>query len=188
MTDATAGSRTDPAADVWRPDPREPYRRSEFASVVGRGDSVWAFASEAVLRWEVKTRSGFHVSPQERVTPGLAVEVTARIVGITVREPVEVVAVVDKADRAGFAYRTKPGHPVDGEEAFIVHREGEDVVLTVRSLTRPAPGGIWRTLYPALRIAQLIARRRYRRALRASRIPGCHHSGSRSLGGISGNS
>ena len=85
---------------------------------------------------------------------------------VTVREPVEVVEVVESATRVGFSYRTLPGHPVSGEEAFIVHRNGDDVVLTIRSLTRPAPEQPWRALFPLLRVAQLVARRRYLRALR----------------------
>jgi uncharacterized protein (UPF0548 family) len=40
------------------------------------------------------------------------------------------------------------------------------VWLTVRSLTRPAHQQPWRALYPILRIAQRVARRRYLRALR----------------------
>lgn len=64
--------------------------------------------------------------------------VTVRLFVLTIREPVEVVSVVEESDRVGFAYRTMPGHPVSGEEAFIVHRDGGEVRLTVRSLTRPA--------------------------------------------------
>lgn len=100
------------------------------------------------------------------VSPGDRVIVTARVFSLTVVEPVEVVAVVEEPDRVGFAYRTLPGHPVSGEEAFIVHRQGDVVRLTVRSLTRAAPQQPWRALYPLLRVAQLVARRRYLRSLR----------------------
>ncbi|MDY7558600.1 hypothetical protein RGU41_18730 [Cryobacterium sp. 10C3] len=47
-----------------------------------------------------------------------------------------------------------------------MHRHGDEVRLTVRSLTRPAPQQPWRALYPLLLIAQRIARRRYLRSLR----------------------
>ena len=113
----------------------------------------------------MKTRSGFNVPDAQPVTPGTKLTITARAVGITVHEPVEVVSVVTTAARVGFSYRTLPGHPVTGEEAFILHREGEDVILTIRSLTRPAPQQPWRALHPLLRIAQRVARRRYLRAL-----------------------
>ncbi|WP_241980777.1 DUF1990 domain-containing protein [Cryobacterium sp. Hh11] len=145
-------------------DPR--FRRSEVSAVVGRGDAVWERAARDVLRWRVKTASGFAVDSPGAVSPGDRVIVTAGLFNLTVVEPVEVVAVVDEPDRVGFAYRTLPGHPVSGEEAFIVHRRGDEVRLTVRSLTRAAPQQPWRALYPLLRVAQLIARRRYLRSLR----------------------
>lgn len=155
---------TAPGSPTWgatSPD----YRRSEVGARVGTGEAAWNRARHDLLRWGVKTASGFAVSTDEPARAGQAVTVTARVAGVTVTEPVEVVDVIDTADRVGFSYRTLPGHPVRGEEAFIVHREGDDVVLTVRSLTRPAPRGFWRTAYPALRIAQVVARRRYLRAL-----------------------
>lgn len=86
--------------------------------------------------------------------------------GMSVRVPVEVVKVVNLADRVGFAYRTLRGHPISGEEAFIVHRDNGLVMLTIRSLTSPGHQLRWKLLYPVLLIAQKVARRRYIRALR----------------------
>ena len=88
------------------------YRRSELTTIVGRGDSVWERAKRAVLRWGVKTASGFVVDSPGPVTPGERVIVTARVLTAAVVEPVEVVAVVEETDRVRFAYRTLPGHPV----------------------------------------------------------------------------
>lgn len=138
----------------------------ETSAVVGRGEHAWERAARDVLRWRVKTASGFAVDSTGPVAEGDRVTVTARVLGIVVVEPVEVVSVVEEQDRVGFAYRTLSGHPVRGEEAFIVHRHGDDVYLTVRSLTRPAPQQPWSTLYPLLLIAQRIARRRYMKSLR----------------------
>ncbi|MFE8885235.1 DUF1990 family protein [Pseudarthrobacter enclensis] len=144
------------------------YRRSEVSAFVGTGPTVWARAAEEVLSWKVKTESGFAVESRGRVSPGQRVTVTARPCGVPVVEPVEVTDVVREADRVGFSYRTLPGHPVDGEEAFILCRHGEDVHLYVRSLTRPASQQPWRLLFPALLVAQRIVRRRYLRSLPAS--------------------
>lgn len=155
---------TSPDLRRWLPSDRK-YRRSEVTAVVGRGDDVWQRAASDVLRWRVKTASGFDVDTMGPVSPGDRVVVRARMLGFTVVEPVEVVAVVQEPDRSGFSYRTMPGHPVDGEEAFIVHRRGDDVHLTIRSLTRAAPRQPWRVLYPLLLVAQRVVRRRYRRAL-----------------------
>jgi len=156
---------TSPELQTWPP-ASGAYRRSEVSALVGTGDAVWERASRDVLRWRVKTASGFMVSSEDTVSPGDRVTVTARVLGVTVVEPVQVVSVVEGPERTGFAYRTLPGHPVSGEEAFVVHRSGDEVHLTIRSLTRAAPQQPWRAVYPLLRIAQLIARRRYLRALR----------------------
>ena len=73
---------------------------------------------------------------------------------------------VEDADRCGFAYGTLEGHPVTGEEAYIVTRRPDGSVwLTIRSLTRPGRGA-WRAAYPAALVAQAVYRRRYVRALR----------------------
>lgn len=156
---------TIPALDAWPPSGRG-YRRSEVSAVVGHGDEMWQRATRDVLRWRVKTASGFEVDTTGPAQEGDHVLVTARLLGVRIIEPVEVASVVQESDRVGFAYLTLPGHPVSGEEAFIVHRHGDEVRLTVRSLTRPARRQPWRALYPLLRIVQVIARRRYLRALR----------------------
>ncbi|GAA3676465.1 DUF1990 domain-containing protein [Arthrobacter ginkgonis] len=133
---------------------------------MGTGEPVWERVADEVLRWRVKTESGFAVGSPGPVSKGERVIVTAHCLGVTVVEPVEVVAVVREPDRVGFAYRTLPGHPVSGEEAFIVHRHGDQVHLTVRSLTRAASQQPWRALFPILQVAQRIVRQRYLRALR----------------------
>ena len=161
------GSQTAPELARW-PRTASHHRRYERSTVIGSGAHTWDRVRNEVLVWAVKTRSGFRVAPRTRVSVGDRPTIVAGIPGVTVREPVEVVAVVDRDDRAGFAYRTLPGHPVDGEEAFIVWRDADDVVLTIRSLTRPSPQRRWRLVHPLLRIAQHLARYRYRRALRAS--------------------
>lgn len=142
-------------------------------ALLGAGDEVWRRVSRDVLAWKVKTRSGFTVDAEGPVVAGQRVEVTAHFLGFTVVEPVEVLDVVVEPDRVGFSHRTLPGHPVSGEEAFIVHRErgrsgsgSGDVYLTIRSLTRAAPQQPWKALFPALAAAQKFVRRRYLRALR----------------------
>lgn len=160
---------TVPEPDDWPAVDLAGHTRSEVSAVVGRDDVAWARASRDVLCWRVKTRSGFAVSDEGPVRVGARQTITFRILGITVREPVEVVEVHQAPDRVGFSYRTRPGHPVSGEEAFVVSRDGDDVVLTVRSLTAPSPRQPWRAAFPVLRIAQRFVRRRYLRALRADR-------------------
>ncbi|RZS79378.1 uncharacterized protein (UPF0548 family) [Motilibacter rhizosphaerae] len=155
---------TCPAEPEWRARPRG-YRSFERTVVVGHGEHLWRSASAALLAWEVKTCSGFEVHPAGRVRTGQRLELLARIGPLRLREPVFIAAVVDEPDRRGFAYGTLDGHPVAGEEAFVLHREGDEVWLTLRSLTRP-PRGRWRLAFPAVLVAQRVYRRRYARALR----------------------
>ena len=164
MVESEGVALTQPASAAWRERP-EGFRRWQKSARLGDGPDLWRWASTEVMWWGVKTRSGFSVAPEGAVRPGDRPVIVAHPFGLSVREPVEVVAVVEESDRVGFAYRTLPGHPVTGEEAFIVHREGDTVILTVRSLTR-AGRRHWRVMYPVLLIAQAVARRRYLRALR----------------------
>ena len=75
--------------------------------------------------------------------------------------PVRVVYVVDEPARRGAAFGTLPGHPLAGEELFLVeHRPDGSVWFTVRILSRAAEGP-WRFATPFLRIAQWFFVRRY---------------------------
>ena len=159
---------TRPADAAW---PQHPagFRTFERTVRIGHGQERWQQACSTLFAWGVKTRSGFAVEPAhgavDRVRPDERYWLVARLGPFAVREPVRVVAVVDGPDRCGFAYGTLEGHPVSGEEAFILHRTPDDVVwLTLRSLTR-APRGRWRPAFPAALLAQRCYRRRYLRAL-----------------------
>jgi len=79
--------------------------------------------------------------------------------------PVRVIYVVDEPRRRGFAYGTLPGHPEDGEEAWIIeHRDDDSVWITIRAFSRPANGWWW-LVNPVLRVFQEYYTRRYLRAL-----------------------
>ncbi|MFC6013061.1 DUF1990 family protein [Nocardia lasii] len=164
LTYRPAGA-TSPAEDAW-PTEFPGFRRFETTVVIGHGERAWAAATDAVPRWGIKRRSGFRVSSDEPVSPGAEYRICAGRGPLSVHEPVRVVAVVDTENRCGFAYGTLPGHPVSGEETFVVHRDSDGTVsLTLRSLTRPAPNGPWRLTFPILLVAQRCYRRRYLRAL-----------------------
>ncbi|MDT0277743.1 DUF1990 family protein [Blastococcus goldschmidtiae] len=156
-----------PGEETWAPPAG--FRAHERTVPVGSGDARWEKLREAVLGWGVKVRSGFDVEPVDgaglRVAEGRTFLLHARLGPLTVREPVRVVAVVEQDRRCGFAYGTLTGHPVSGEEAFVLTRDGSGAIaLTLRSLTR-AGHGPWRPVFPALLVAQRLYRRRYERAL-----------------------
>lgn len=97
--------------------------------------------------------------------PGDSVWLIYKLGPFKFREPVRVVYVIDEPNRKGFAYGTLPGHPLSGEELFVVDQEPDGSVwLTVRSLSRPAPGK-WTLAAPLVAVAQAVLRRRYLSAL-----------------------
>jgi uncharacterized protein (UPF0548 family) len=169
LTYADIGA-TCPEDSAWSRHP-EGYHRFERTVPIGHGRDHWESATAAVMTWEVKTRSGFAVASTggtTHVEAGVDYRLTASLGPFRLREPVRVVAVVEQPDRVGFAYGTLAGHPVSGEEAFIVHQDPDGAVwLTLRSLTRPARGR-WRLVFPAALIAQRWYRARYVRALHPS--------------------
>lgn len=135
---------------------------------IGSGEAHWVFAAAEILRWGVKTRSGFSVDGARTVVLGQRYWLLATLGPLRLREPVQVMAVVDEPDLKGFAYGTLAGHPVRGEEAFLVERRPDGSVwLTIRSRTRAARG-LWSIAYPAALVAQRLYRRRYFAALRVS--------------------
>ncbi|PZQ88411.1 MAG: DUF1990 domain-containing protein [Leifsonia xyli] len=75
--------------------------------------------------------------------------------------PVRVVYVLDEPARRGAAFGTLPGHPLAGEELFLVERRDDDSVwLTVRIFSR-ASGGFWTLVSPVVRVIQFFLVRRY---------------------------
>lgn len=121
--------------------------RSVFVPVHAR-----AAVSALVSSWEFKRRAGFEVPA---LTPVVDVEgiLAKRMLGIRFAEPVRVVW----ADGDGFGYETRPGHPLYGEESFVLDEDG---VFTARSLSCPS-SPFWRLVSPALRALQLSVSRAY---------------------------
>lgn len=102
-------------------------------------------------------------------TPLLAAGDTAQLVTgsgpFQVSAPVRVVYVLDERKRKGFAYGTIAGHPVNGEESFVIEfRDDDSVWITVRTFSRPASRWWW-LAYPVLRVTQEVIMRRYLVAL-----------------------
>jgi len=144
------------------------YRRFEQSARLGHGDTVFRAAADALLRWEVKTRSGFAVHG-DRPMPAQRLWITGHVGPFAIAEPAVVIDVVERPDRVGFSYGTLRGHPISGEEAFLVLRDASgDVWFTLRSLSR-RPSGAWLLAYPLVALAQQVYRRRYLTSLRGLR-------------------
>lgn len=172
---------TQPHSPRWVDRPAE-YRDFESAYFVGRGRATFERAADELLHWKVKTRSGFDIDVGDsngdrpagagtsRVETGQEPTILVRLGPFRLPEPARVVEVFETENRRGFTYATKPGHPITGEESFIlIHTPDDRVFLVLRSVSR-AGFGIWRLGEPFVRVAQVIYRRRYSQALRQSRV------------------
>ena len=73
-----------------------------------------------------------------RAAPGVRAASALGVAPMLLSGPCEVVWAVHEADLAGFGYGTLPGHPVSGEEAFMVHRVDGRVWFRVIAFSRPA--------------------------------------------------
>lgn len=148
----------------WVP-PAHGYRIWSNRIYLGAGDDLWDRCATDLMRWEIKARSGFVLTPQDEVAVGDRPKLEARLGPMSINEPIEVVDVLRTSHRVGFAYKTCQGHPVSGEEAFLIARAGTAIFLEIRSLTAPSDHRGWRAVFPLLLMAQKITRRRYAKAL-----------------------
>ncbi|CAN5249048.1 DUF1990 family protein [soil metagenome] len=143
------------------------YSHVEVEGELGQGRLTYQRAVEALLTWQMHEHAGLSpLTDTARVTLGSHVVQRIGVGRFRFGAPCRVVAVVNEPDRGGFAYGSLPGHPVSGEERFVVLLDpGDRVRLQVRAFSRPAT---WyaRLGGPLLPPAQRLAARRYVRALR----------------------
>jgi uncharacterized protein (UPF0548 family) len=139
-----------------------PTRPDPFDAAVG--------ALQSFVPHRLGTSSVVHPE-QPALEVGTTFVVATRVGPLHVVAPLRIVAALDEVDRFGFAYGTLTGHPLRGEEAFVLRRRGDRrVVLDVVSLS--APAGIFRLGGPLVGAAQAVIARRYLRAVATSVIAG----------------
>ncbi|GAA2067839.1 DUF1990 domain-containing protein [Streptomyces albiaxialis] len=135
---------------------------------LGSGDAAFRTASRALMTWRLHHRmGGVRLAPvAPRAAEGVRVGVALGVGPLRVGGPCRVVWTAEGPDEAGWAYGTLPGHPVRGEEAFLVGRDpGGDVWLTVRAYSVPAAW--WtRAAGPLVPVFQRAYARRCGRVLR----------------------
>lgn len=115
------------------------YRLADQRGVVGTGERDLDLLGERLREWQVHRGAGLDVVGAARADVGARVSSVVRLGPVTVAAPCVVTAVHDDPDHRGFSYATLPGHPEQGEEAFVA-RLGLDglVRLQVRAIWRPA--------------------------------------------------
>jgi uncharacterized protein (UPF0548 family) len=115
------------------------YRHDRYQITLGSGSDVFDRAITALKGWEMHINAGLSVFPQSQpLALGTTVLVVVRQGPLSTIAPCRIVYVVEEPERFGFAYGTLPGHPEQGEEAFLVERSPDgNVRLTITAFSRP---------------------------------------------------
>lgn len=134
--------------------------------VVGTGPEAFARAADGLFRGDMHRGAGLRVAAGGRAAPGVVVVLRAGVGPVRLTIPCQVVYTVDEAGLRGFAYGTLPGHPEQGEEAFLVAMTGTgEVRFRVRAFSRPA-SRLARCGGPVTRVVQRYVTDRYVAAIR----------------------
>jgi uncharacterized protein (UPF0548 family) len=142
------------------------YHHVRRSRRVGAGTELFDRAGERVLRFGLQRGAGLDVvASTETAQPGTTVLTVLPLGPVGILAPCRVVWVLDEPRRRGFAYGTLPGHPVSGEEAFVLERSDDgSVVLTIAAFSRHH-SPLTRAAGPVGRFAQRLVIGRYEAAL-----------------------
>ena len=145
------------------------HRRSWTIPLTG----VDAFdrACNAIRAWAVHRGAGLDVVAEEPLAPGTNVAMSAPLPVGFVEITCRVVAIVDEPDRFGFAYGTLPVHPEEGEESFLVVRDGGGARFDVQAVSRQSHP-LARAFSPIANRLQDAAARRYLAVMTAAASAG----------------
>jgi uncharacterized protein (UPF0548 family) len=142
------------------------YRNDKYEVVLGHGSKSFERAAEGLQSWQAHRLPGIRVLPERtEIQPGATVIVTSGTPLLALAAPCRIIGVIDDPNRWGFAYGTLPGHPEQGEEAFVVSiSEDGDVRFEITAFSRPGDPLV-RLSGPVGRGIQKAGSRGYLRAL-----------------------
>jgi uncharacterized protein (UPF0548 family) len=145
----------------------EGFHHDRYDVPFGRGTDVFQRAVDGLRMWKAHAVPGIRVFPKEEtVRTGATVVVTIGTPYLALAAPCRVVGVVDERTRWGFAYGTLPGHPEEGEEAFVVSiAPDQSVHFEIMAFSRPGHHLV-RLSGPLGRSMQRVGAHGYLRALR----------------------
>jgi uncharacterized protein (UPF0548 family) len=123
----------------------EGFHHDHFEMVLGTGPDVFQRAVKGLKTWEAHRLPGMQVFPQDlEIRPGATVVLTVGTPLAAIAAPCRIVSVIDGQTRWGFAYGTLPGHPEQGEEAFIVSIAPDETVrFEIEAFSRPGDPLVW---------------------------------------------
>lgn len=117
----------------------EGFHHHRYDVVLGSGADVFDRAVAGLKRWEAHRIAGVRVYPErQEISRGATVIVTVGTPLLALAAPCRIVSIIDGQNRWGFAYGTLPGHPEQGEEAFVVSIAPDETVrFEIEAFSRP---------------------------------------------------
>jgi uncharacterized protein (UPF0548 family) len=117
----------------------EGFRHDRYESPLGHGSDAFQRAVTGLKTWKAHRVPGVRVFPEEQeIQAGVTFVVTLGTPLLALAAPCRIVSVMDGQTRWGFAYGTLPGHPEQGEEAFVVSISPDEIVrFEIVAFSRP---------------------------------------------------
>jgi uncharacterized protein (UPF0548 family) len=115
------------------------FHYDHYETLLGRGPDAFQRAVTGLKTWKAHRLPGMRVYPQrQQILTGATVVVTLGTPIVALAIPCRIVSIIDGQTSWGFAYGTLPGHPEQGEEAFIVSMSPDkDVRFEIKAFSRP---------------------------------------------------
>ncbi|MDI2097928.1 DUF1990 family protein [Ruicaihuangia caeni] len=141
-----------------------PRDETSYVPVSFDADGAPIPPSERAMRHEVE----YSAEGEPLLVAGTTATLVVPVLGIPFSLPTRVVFLIDEPNRKGFATGTMRGHPLSGEESFVIE-QGEDgaVWIHLRMFWRPG-SALWRPFYPLIALLRKRYIARYLRALQAA--------------------
>jgi uncharacterized protein (UPF0548 family) len=115
------------------------FHHDRYEAVLGNGPRAFQRAVAGLKTWQAHRLPGMQVFPHnQEIRTGVTVVVTLGTAIAAIAAPCRIVGVIDGEARWGFAYGTLPGHPEQGEEAFVVSTSPDQTVrFEIEAFSRP---------------------------------------------------
>ena len=115
------------------------YTLINRAAVLGRGDSVFHSARDALREWGPFRVPWMRVFAQAAPDKGVLVAVAVHLLGTWWTNVSRVIYSIDEPNVFGFAYGTLPQHAETGEERFLVEQSptSGEVTYRIQAFSQP---------------------------------------------------
>jgi uncharacterized protein (UPF0548 family) len=143
------------------------FHHDHYETVLGNGPETFRRAVTGLKTWEAHRLPGVRVFPDDlEIRTPATVVLTLGTPVVALVAPCRIVSVIDEETRWGFAYGTLPGHPEQGEEAFVVSMSPDQTVrFEIEAFSRPGDPVV-RLSGPIGRSIQKVGTGGYLRALK----------------------